>query len=69
MNSLFQRDQLEEGMFFLLASLPKDSFKVMEEIFKKYESGSLVKLTKAKLNSKMGKGDCKYSLRSNIHCT
>ena len=47
-------------MFFFLASLPKDSFKILEEVFKKYETGSLVKLPKAKLNCKMGKVDCKY---------
>ena len=47
-------------MFFLLVSLPKNSFEVLEEILEKYESGGLVKLPKAKLNSKMGKEDCKY---------
>ena len=51
----FQRKQVEECMFFLPVSLPKHSFKVLEEILEKYEWGSLVKLPKAKLTQKWEK--------------
>ena len=59
--------QLEEGMFFFLASLPKDNYIVLQELFHKYESGQLIKLPISKLLGQTGKVDYKYIVTYNEH--
>ena len=48
-------------MIFFLASLPNETYKVLQDVYQQYESGKLVKVPKSKCSTADVKLDCRGS--------
>lgn len=48
-------------MIFFLASLPNETYKVLQEVYQQYEGGKLVRVPKSKCSSADVKLDCRGS--------
>ena len=48
-------------MIFFLASLPNETYKVLQEVYQQYEGGKLVRVPKSKCSSADVKLDCQGS--------